>query len=387
MLQRIMKLIFVVTFLLGIVGCSTPEGTSLEIPPPMAATEEENIDRPIDLSLEITFPAQRSNLESNLLKLTGIVSVSEADVTIEHGNAQTKASVSEDGSFYDWIDLLKGANTIKVIATSGEESVVKTLDVAFKPPLAIWVDGPPKVTSSSGNTVIATLSGYTTDPESKVTVNSLPVHATLEDNVLKTPENWDDIQNSSPAEVGSDGFYSGNTQLEFRPDAELATYYVLMAKATRESETDQDYTIIFWLSRNGELGSPPPFKRSGGPFYSAPPYPELTTVHMKAGEKKRIPLLLNVKKEIELPYIAHTLSCDISRVDKQYSEVKINVPEGLDVCISPGTFTVWSMVDYQPEMVVETTDPLPPGEYWFFTDYFLDDKIWRRGWVDVIIGP
>ena len=336
---------------------------------------------PRALSLEIQSPQDEAELDTNLVKVTGTVSDPTANVTLNYGTTQTGASVSDNGSFYGWVDLPKGASMVEVVATKGKERVAKAINITFKPPLAVWVDGPPSVAPNSANTVVATLTGYVTNPEAKVTVSSIFVDASFKGNVWYTPIIWDVVINSTMAEASPDGFYSAKMQLDFKPDADIATHYVLKAEAVRGTEANESYTSLFWILQNGEFGSVPKYKRTG-PTSELPTYPRTASMSLKAGDEKSVPLLLNVNKDVIFQSI---FSSRISRVDKEYSEVMLPLPEGLHIYLSPSTFTVWPKVDYQPDLVVETTAQVLPGEYWFYAEYLLGDVVKDAGWFNILI--
>jgi hypothetical protein len=361
MVKTFIQAAFILALLFSAVGCSKQGG----------------------ISMEITFPKDGAILATNLVKLTGTVSDLKTNVAIHYGSEKTEATVSENGSFYSWVDLPKGANTIEVIAANGKESASKTVNVTFKPPLAVYVDGPPSQgITVSDNTVMAVITGYISDPQAKVTVSSLKVDARKEGNTLYTPVLWDEIIRSVTAQVDKDGLFSAKIPLGYQPDAELATYYVIKAKAERGAEKDEDYTGIFRISKNGEFRST--INRSG-PSPINPIFPAVNSMNLKPGEKKYVPLLLNVKKDILSPELPRVLSYKITGVDKEYSEVKAPVTEGLKVYLSPSTFTIWTNVNYSPDLIIETTNQVPPGKYWFYTVYYLNDKIWYGGWCSITV--
>ena len=79
------------------------------------------------LTLLIISPQDSETFNSNLQKVSGIVSDPTSVVTVNG----TEAYVSQDGSFFGYADLPKGESVISVIATRRGNAVSRELTVAF----------------------------------------------------------------------------------------------------------------------------------------------------------------------------------------------------------------------------------------------------------------
>jgi lipopolysaccharide export system protein LptA len=78
------------------------------------------------LALEITSPQSKSEVTTDVITISGIVSSSQAAVTING----RQVTVGEDGGFSTTVELDYGENTVVVSATAeGEEPVDKTVTI------------------------------------------------------------------------------------------------------------------------------------------------------------------------------------------------------------------------------------------------------------------
>ena len=82
------------------------------------------------LSLEITSPEDGDELSESLVTVNGIVSNSEATVTV-NGN---EAEVAEDGSFSAQVELTEGGNIITAVAALDKWQATDSITVTYHPP-------------------------------------------------------------------------------------------------------------------------------------------------------------------------------------------------------------------------------------------------------------
>jgi len=81
------------------------------------------------LLLEITSPEAGVTLTDSLIILSGTVSNPKATITVNDAEVE----VAEDGTFSTDVELTEGENTIKVVATRGDEVVTETITVTYTP--------------------------------------------------------------------------------------------------------------------------------------------------------------------------------------------------------------------------------------------------------------
>jgi len=362
-MSKFFSAILALLFILGIGGCkSVPGVKEAEILPPEVTD---------NLSLEITYPPYGAVFDNNLIKLTGTVSDPASSVVISYARAQSRAKVAEDGSFYSWLDLVKGSSTIEVMASNKKSRLTKTLNVTFNPPLAVFLDGVGQAVTYNLKPIFVRLT--VTRPEAKVIVNKLLVevtHGTQPGGQGYTE--WrltDKVIDSVQAKIGDLTLM----------DLGQPGWYAIEAVATLGAETDKAVSEFFEITPDGE------FKLFVHP-HPAPMTPDLTpnSISLQAGETKTTFFTMPIGKEIEAPT---KFSYTISNVSNNGSDFKLVMPEGLDVFPSLSEFSIWPKVTYYPEILVKTTRQVIPGEYWFFVEYQRSGIEFEKTWFGVTVTP
>ncbi len=134
------------------------------------------------LAVEITSPIDGATVTDSAVTVTGTVSDAEADVKVK----DVDAAVAEDGTFTAQLTLVPGANTIKAVATLGDETVEDNIVVTYAPPapaLTVEITSPEDGAVSTTNTV--TVNGTVSDAEAEVKVNGTAVEV-AEDKTFTT---------------------------------------------------------------------------------------------------------------------------------------------------------------------------------------------------------
>ncbi len=267
-------------------------------------------------SISITFPQNKSELNINLIKLTGIVSDAKAIVTI-NGN---EASVNEDGTYYAFIELSPGENTIEAVASCYNQTSLHSIKVRFIPPLVVNL-----TTTSIDDDVDYTInpikvSGQVSNPAALVTVNG------------------------SPAQVSENGRYSAYVQLE-------KEFTNIEAVATLGQQKDS-WRIIVGVNSEGKIITVPGLG-SGTHIYE-PRVIHEESISLKPGETKTMDVTLNTGKKLPF-YYPHEFRYEI--------DVPLLAGGNLSATIEPQRFTAYANTTYHSTFTIVTTDEVSPGEY------------------------
>ena len=116
------------------------------------------------LALEITSPQSKSEVTTDVITISGIVSSSQAAVTLNG----RQVTVGEDGGFSTTVELDYGENTVVVNATAeGEEPVDKTVTITRV--LALEITSPEDNAEVTESPIL--VSGTVSDPMATVKVN------------------------------------------------------------------------------------------------------------------------------------------------------------------------------------------------------------------------
>jgi hypothetical protein len=120
------------------------------------------------LALEITSPQSKSEVTTDVITISGIVSSSQAAVTING----RQVTVGEDGGFSTTVELDYGENTVVVSATAeGEAPVDKTVTITRV--LALEITSPEDNAEVTESPIL--IKGTVSDPTATVTVNDREV--------------------------------------------------------------------------------------------------------------------------------------------------------------------------------------------------------------------
>lgn len=324
--------ILVVVLTIMLTGCSTESNNSLK-PSSPKATEEI-------LSLQIESPVEGAKLGTNLLKVSGNVSNPRATVLI---NSQ-KGKVEKDGSFYGYIELSEGNNTVEAIGILGDDKVTQAVTVTFNPPLVLFpLDTPQTEQDVDYTRTPLKISGSVSNPRAKVTVDGTQV------------------------QIKNDGSFSASMQLkEGRNDIEVAA-------ALGEERDVMRYIIS--VTSEGKLLWPPP---TG--VLSKLEYPG--DFALKAGETVSRDITLQVRKDVRGQTRFHYR---ISRVSEEYGHTELPSLEGLDISVEPSGFVVYPMTVYHLTMTVKAAPSIAPAEYFFKLETYHGDAKWMTSWIKVNI--
>jgi len=220
--------------------------------PPAPTTSEEA------LSVQINSPEDGAKLSTNLLNVSGIVSDPQAVVEINGA----KARVGEDGTFYAYIELSEGTNTVRALATMADSHAGQSINVTFDPLLVLVLDylaPEPGVDYTKAPLII---SGYVSHPTAKVAV--------------------DGIQ----ASVEKDGSYSASVQLN------EGTNFVEIEATLDEKRDYMRHSID--VTPEGEVSS--------SPLMGAARLSGVPPVKLRAGEMTSVDIQLQSgKRDIRRP--------------------------------------------------------------------------------------
>ena len=389
------------------------------------------------LPLEIKSPEDGAEFNINLLKISGTVSDPEAMVMVNGIRAQ----VAQDGTYYAYIELAEGENTIEAVAIRGRERFSETISVTYNPPpagtvtgsLSLKIDSPEHGTEHKVN--LLKVSGTVSDPEAVVVVNGIEAkvaedgtfYAYIElaegENDIKAvavrdmakssetinvtfspplaiyldyPEEWEFGVDYSKTPITVHGAVSNpkamvqvnGAVVDVLPDGRFSTQVQLAvgsngiaAVATLGKESDS-WVIGIIVSPEGWLQCPPGGSGVGWRYGSSLFCDESIT--LGPGETKLLDVTLEVKKP------CHGLgpwevSYTLFRVAREYGYDEIPMPEGLKVSMEPTRFAAYPNAVYHSAITIKTTPELAPGEYWF---RFEAEGVGRIGWrLEVNVVP
>ncbi len=291
------------------------------------------------LTVEINSPADGTVFKTNLVRVSGAVSRPEVSVRV-NGH---EATVAFDGSFYAYLDLIKGENKIEAVAIYGKETARASINATYSQAVAVYVSS--SDTGSlikPGDDIFITAIGHVIPVEAAVEVNGVPV------------------------DVDNDGSFSTRVQL-------YSGNNIIAAKASFKGEED---TYSFTLIVEGGHIIPPP----GQGFIYLSRFTYEQSIEMKAGEEIYVSIVGDIRKDIP---DAIRLSCELYPVAGEYSETKI-FPEGLEVCVEPSGFTVHPNTVYSLTMAIKTTGDTPPGEYYLYFPIYSNGR-YMGGWIKLVV--
>lgn len=106
------------------------------------------------------------------------------------------------------------------------------------------------------------------------------------------------------------------------------------------------------------------------------------SVELEAGETKLLNVISEVKKDIREPQ-EHKQK--IFRVDNEYADDELPLPQGFEVNIEPARFTVYPNTTYESTITIRTTKEIPPGEYFLKLEKYLGNLLWMACWIKVTV--
>ena len=291
------------------------------------------------LTLKIYSPEDGAESDTNIQKITGIVSNPTATVQING----TEANVSGDGYFYAYIELAEGINTIKAEATLGIETSSETINVNFMP-LAVYLD----IDSEFGVNYLTTpltVTGFVSNAEAIVTVDGDPVT------------------------VSADGSFTAQVQLN--EDS-------MGVEAVAKLEGRED-SYFYWLgvSDEGNLLMIPGWHS----FYMSRIF-GLDEIQIQTDETKSFNITLDMRKDFKG---TESFRWEVYPVSGEYQDDKISIA-GLTVNNEPAEFTVYPNTTYILPLTIATTSEAVPGEYYLKLDYYLAGGLWTESWIKVTLA-
>ena len=295
---------------------------------------------PSPLSIEIASPSSGATMRTNLVLVTGTVTDSHSTLTVNGEQAR----VNQDGTFSRYVELQPGENAIAAVASLGDRSVHRSIDIFFEPAVAIHLYPPDieQFRGASGPTKIA-VRGYVFPAGASVAVNG---------NVVQ---------------VNGDGSFQDTIVLTVSQGSN-----VLKASATLDGEEDTwAYTIIM---KDGIPTIPP---GQGLAYGSRVDLPRSATV--ETGGSARLFFTADIRNDLE--EIPSRLVTTATPVDAQYSNDNDLVADGLDVLAKPETLSIYPNTVYQLEIAVTTQSTLHPGTYWIMVHTVLGNEVSTSGWI------
>jgi uncharacterized Zn-binding protein involved in type VI secretion len=301
---------------------------------PLAGCIDELVagDTSKPLAVNIHSPEGGACFSVNVQKVIGVVSDPEATV---HVNG-IEAAVSQDGSFYAYIDLIEGENVIEAEAVWGKATVSDAVTVNFTPALAVILD----IEYESGVNYLTTpltVLGFVTHPEATVTVDGNPVA------------------------VSADGSFTTEVQL-------TVDHHSITAVAKLNGVEDS-YSYLILVSSEGYLDPVPGWSS----FYIGRTIYE-NKIQLEASEVKSF----DVKKEINKNVMVPTdFNWEVYAVDND------SIPEGLKVSIEPAAFIVYPNTTYILPLTVSAASNVEAGTYFFKLESHGD--VHSSGWIEIVI--
>jgi len=301
--------------------------------PPITGAATDN------LSLWLNAPEDGAKLKINLQKVSGIVSDPQTTVVVNG----IEAKVAEDGSYYAYIDLIEGENTVKAVAFKGVEKSSQSVTVTYTPPLVVYLDAEPEWRYDYTKTPL-TVTGAVNWPEARVTVNDRAV--------------------------------------TLAPDGSF-TSQVLLVEGSNSIETvatlgdEQDEAFILYAVENGN-----PMRAPGYSHWFGTQMRYDDSVALEVGGTKLIDVRLETRKDGPGEY-----SGKLFYVSRESSEDELPMPEGLEVSLEPSRFKTYPNTTYHTTIIIKTSPELATGEYYLrFISHFVKGGGGQSGgWIRVTV--
>lgn len=384
---------------------------------------------PKPLALEIKSPEDGATSNADLIKVSGTVAEPEDEVIVNGITAQ----VADDGSFYAYIGLVEGENTIEAMAVRGEERFSDTISATYSPPapdavpdaLSLWINSPEDGAEFEVN--LQKVSGTVSDAQAIVIVNGIEAKVvengayyayidlvegenSIEAVALKgaakssqtvtvtfTPAlvvyldaepEWGIDYTKTPLTVTGtvnrpEAWVTVNGQdVLAASDGSFTTQVLLVEgsnsiKAVATLGDERDEVFILYMVENGYPNPVPGYSHF---FASSLKYEHEITI--KAGETGTIDVLLETRKSGPGEYSGKPFY-----VSREYSKDALPMPEGLEVSLEPARFKTYPNTTYHAILIIKTDPELAPGEYYlrFVSRFVRGGTGYSSGWIRVTI--
>jgi hypothetical protein len=292
-------------------------------------------------SLTIYSPEQGDYFNVNVQKVFGIVSNPEAAVQV-NGN---DAIVSADGSFYAYVELFEGENTVTASAVLNGKSCTDAIVVNFTPSLSVYLTIVPEEDEVNYLITPLTVTGIVSSAEAAVTVDGIPVA------------------------VSADGTFT--TRVLLNTD----TVYILATAGMNGREVS--YYCYINVTEDGRLSAVPVWQ-----FYYLSSLHCDGEIQLAAGEKGYSVLSLYMRQSLTRPAGFRWEVYPISVNEKD----EISLPAGITIDYTPSEFTVYPNTSYSLLFNVSTTSDVVPGVYYFKLGAYLNDVEWSGDSIKVIVS-
>jgi hypothetical protein len=281
----------------------------------------------------ITQASDGEELSVNLVKFVGLAPSSDAAILVNN----TPVTENDDGSYYIYLDLNEGENTIEIKTIQGEKISRDFIHVFFTPPLAVYLDWPEvNIDDVDYSKTPLNITGKVTKPAANVTVNEVPV------------------------KVAQDGTFSTKVQLI------LGGYGSPQAIARLGNEADSDFVGLF-LVPDGKIGVMPGQSMLKASRFELPHNLIDNLIKIRPGETSHIDVTLTIRKDF----------VDDNNSKFSITGVALNddteqpMPPGLQINISPMNFKIYYNIIYHFQINIKTSKELAAKEYRFrFNSYF-----------------
>jgi hypothetical protein len=257
-------------------------------------------------------------VHANLVEVIGEVSSRDTLVTVNY----LPAMVNDNGSYYAFVDLMEGYNTIVVTARQNKNIQIKSMTVYFEPPLTVNLDMPEYQFDIDYRKTPLIMTGKVNDPSAQVYVEGKAVAV-------------------SP---------SGNFSADI-----LVSNFSVLAQSKNQIDTE---SLPLLLIENGHIA--PSLGVSINPLSLGPP----EEIKLKAGENTIVNWTLPIRKELlGVP----SIKIDIGLVGNSYIErITLPIPHGFKITPIPSNFALYPNTNYHIGIYIETDTDLPPGTYDFY---------------------
>jgi hypothetical protein len=282
------------------------------------------LSRPLTLSG--IAPGDRASFTSNVQAVTGKVSDSHAQVSV---NGQA-AAVDSQGHFAAYLDLPPGESDVEIEAVRGAETATYTITVSFDPPFAVWLD---RLTFEPGKDYMKeplSITGLVSGPKMGVEVNGIQ------------------------ASVAGDGTFSVAVPLHFNSSG------IASVRAVADFwDSDVFDRQVWWRPGNDY-----PFMES--PYRFQPYWPGVTSpgnLILRRGDDITVELFFNSGK-----YKRETI-LENWRINNLTANPGMeSLPPGLKLTLLPSRFTVYPNCTYTIRLRIEVGPNTPAGNYFFSLD-------------------
>lgn len=334
-----------------LVGCSNPSSpststTSTATPTitavPTTVTPTPYVQAPI--TIDRTFDGRL--VHANLVKYTG--SVPSANTTVTVNGIQ--AAVSDNGTYYAYLDLDPGKNVIEVDTSINGVTTLDEIMVTFRPPLVVRLDWPwPFNRDLDFTKVPIDITGWVSEPTATIEINGGVVT------------------------VRADGHFTVSMKLK-------TGYNFLTAVASLDDDVDTD-NMNPYVFDDGKLAPPPPVAQ----VFSSASFPK-DPIEVKIGENASATMNLGINKRAQGLFPGSDFEPHVVRVAQPRGEEELDPLPSLTVTFVPAGYKIYPKIEYRSLISVRARSDLQLGTYYFIVHFSQGGGLGADGWPITVVA-